>query len=157
VSAIVLGPGDGQTIESPGGQLAFKARCERTDGAVTVFESVAAPGHGPPLHLHGSEDECIYVLEGELQVRVEGALHAAPAGSFVFVPRGVAHAWRNTGDRQVRLLAVFTPGAPGMERFFERSAQFPADTRVADAFKGFADEAGMEVVGPPLAQSDPAS
>jgi hypothetical protein len=41
-----------------------------------------------------------------------------------------------------------------MERFFERSAEIPADTRMAEAFGTLASDAGMEVVGPPLAGSD---
>jgi hypothetical protein len=44
-----------------------------------------------------------------------------------------------------------------MERFFERSAELPEDTRMADAFKTLARDAGMEVLGPPLAQSDTGS
>jgi len=41
-----------------------------------------------------------------------------------------------------------------MERFFERSAELPEDTRMADAFKTLASDAGMEVLGPLLARSD---
>jgi hypothetical protein len=52
-------------------------------------------------------------------------------------------------------LALFAPAAAGMERFFERSAELADDTRAAAAFKKFASEAGMEVLGPPLAQSSP--
>jgi len=39
-----------------------------------------------------------------------------------------------------------------MERFFERSAEPPEDRRMADAFKTLASDAGMEVLGPPLAR-----
>ena len=55
------------------------------------------------------------------------------------------------------LLVLFTPAAAGMEQFFERSAELGDDAGVADAFKKFAGDAGMEVLGPPLAESDPAS
>jgi hypothetical protein len=54
-------------------------------------------------------------------------------------------------------LVLFTPAAAGMERFFERSAELADDARAADAFKKFASDGGMEVLGPPLAQTDPAS
>jgi quercetin dioxygenase-like cupin family protein len=120
---------------------------------LTAFETTVAPGEGPPLHLHASEDEVLYVLRGQLRVRMNAAIHHAPAGSFVFIPRGLPHSWQNTGDHEASLLVLFTPAAAGMERFFERSA----DTRPADAFKKFASDAGMEVLGPPLAQTDPAS
>jgi hypothetical protein len=98
----------------------------------------------------------MYVLEGRLRFRLDEIDHTAPAGSFTFIPRGVPHTWQNAGDDHARILFGFTPASPGMERFFERSAQLPEDTRMADAFGTLADDAGMKVVGPPLAQSDPA-
>jgi hypothetical protein len=84
---------------------------------------------------------------------LEEAVHEAPAGSFVFLPRDVPHTWQNGGETRARILVVFTPAAPGMERSFERAAELPDDTRAADAFGTFAGDAGMEVLGPPLAQS----
>ena len=149
---IVMGPGDGQTIANPaGGGLTYKARAGHTGGALSAWESTAAPGEGPPLHLHVNEDVFMYVLEGRLRFRLDGADHSAAAGSSVFIPRGVPHTWQSAGDGPARILFVFTPASPGMERFFERSAELPADTRMADAFDTFARDAGMEVLGPPLA------
>ena len=86
-------------------------------------------------------------------VRLGETIQEAPAGSFVFIPRDVPHTWQNTGDDPARLLVLFAPAAAGMERFFERSAELAGDTRAADAFKKFAGDAGMEVLGPPLAQT----
>src|SRR5919201_965948 len=117
-------------------------------------EGAAAPGEGPPLHSHANEDEFMYVLEGQLRFRLDETDHAGPTGSFVFIPRGVPHTWQNAGDGHARVLFVFTPASPGMERFFERSAELPEDTRMADAFKTLASDAGMEVLGPPLARAD---
>ena len=153
--AIVMGPGEGQTVDNPaGGGLTYKARSGHTGGALTAWESTAAPGEGPPLHLHVSEDEFMYVLEGRLRFRLDETDHTAPAGSFVFIPRGVPHAWQNAGDNHARILFMFTPASSGMERFFERYAELPEDTRMAEAFKTLASDAGMKVLGPPLAQSD---
>jgi hypothetical protein len=50
------------------------------------------------------------------------------------------------------------PGGPdpiGLEGFFERFAQLPEDASVLEAFRTIGPEAGMEVVGPPLAHPDP--
>jgi hypothetical protein len=44
-----------------------------------------------------------------------------------------------------------------MELFFERSAGLGDDLSAAEAFKRFASDAGMEVLGPPLAELDSAS
>jgi quercetin dioxygenase-like cupin family protein len=145
----------GEALDTPiGALITFKARGEQTAGALTTFESAAAPGEGPPFHRHLREDEAIYVLRGTLRVRLNEDVLGAPAGSFVFMPCGVPHAWQNVGEEPALLLVLFTPAAPGLERFFERAAELSDDTR-AGAFETFASDAGMEVLGPPLAQSHP--
>ncbi len=101
--AILRRPGEADMVDNPlAGSVAYRARSEETAGAVTVLESVVAPGEGPPLHVHVNEDEFIYVLEGRLRVRLEEAVREAPAGSFVFIPKGVSHTWKNAGDGAAR-------------------------------------------------------
>jgi hypothetical protein len=50
-----------------------------------------------------------------------------------------------------RMLATFTPA--GIEGFFDRLADLTAFD--PEAFRAAAAAHGMEVVGPPLAESDP--
>jgi quercetin dioxygenase-like cupin family protein len=156
-SAFVSAAEVGEVLATPAGSLTFKATGEQTGGALTAWETSAPPGDGPPFHLHVREDEAIYVLKGLLRVRLEDTVEEAPAGSFVFFPNGVPHTWQNGGKTTARILVVFTPAVPGMERFFQRAAKLPDETRFADAFGRFADDAGMVVLGPPLAQSHPRS
>jgi hypothetical protein len=85
----------------------------------------------------------------------EDAVQTAPTGAFAFIPRGTPHTWQNVGDAPARLLAIFTPVAAGMERFFERFAELPEDEMGLEAFRRLASEADTEVVGPPLAASHP--
>jgi quercetin dioxygenase-like cupin family protein len=152
----VIGRDEGRTLRNPaGGLLTFKARGSETAGSLTAFETSAAPGEGPPVHRHAKEDEVLYVLEGELRVVLHETLHEAPAGSFVFIPKGTRHVWQNVSDAPTRFLVFFAPAALGMEQFFERSADLADDVRLAESFKQFASDAGMEVLGPPLAQSNP--
>jgi len=61
-----------------------------------------------PLHLHHSDDEAWYVLEGTLRVRVDEQEVEAQAGSAVFVPRGTKHTYWNPGPEPVRYLLVMT-------------------------------------------------
>ena len=146
---VVVPPGEGPTIQGPaGGPLSFKVRGEQTGGALTAIENVVAPGDGPPLHTHSREDEAWYVLEGELRFRLGDRLAAAPAGTFVFVPRGTPHNFQNAGSGPARILVLFTPA--GMERFFDRFAETPAGVAGPRAFVSAGAPAGMEVVGPPL-------
>ena len=151
---VVVGPGEGVTMQGPaGGPLTFKARSAQTNGALTLFENVIAPGDGPPLHAHEREDESWYVLEGELRFKLGGEIRHAPRGSFVFVPRGVPHCFQNVGDEPARIIVFFTPA--GMEGFFDRFAELPAGPVDPDAFRRLGADAGMTVLGPPLAVSDP--
>jgi quercetin dioxygenase-like cupin family protein len=151
--AVIVGPDDGTKIEGPvGGPLTFKVRGEQTNSAMTALENVIPPGEGPPLHTHANEDESWYVIEGALRFKLGGDVHLAPAGSFVFVPRGTPHCFQNVADAPARILVMFTPS--GMERFFDRFAALSAPD--PEAFRSIGGPLGMEVVGPPLAQSDPA-
>lgn len=135
------------TIEGPaGGPLTFKVRGEQTNGSLTAFENVIAPGDGPPLHVHAGEDEAWYVLAGELRFQLGDERAAAPAGSFVFVPRGTPHCFVNAAGEPARILVLFTPS--GMERFFDRFAELEAFDPAAFATIGTG--VGMDVTGPPL-------
>jgi quercetin dioxygenase-like cupin family protein len=152
---IVLAPGAGTPVVGAfAGVITFKARGAETGGTMLAIESRIPPGEGPPLHRHAGMDEAIYVLDGELRVRIGADVHPAPAGAFVFIPRGIAHAWQAVGAVPARFFAIVTPA--GLEHFFERMA---ADDRPADpaAIAALASAVGMEIIGPPLAQADASS
>ena len=149
---MIVGPGDGETVRSPiGGDVTFLARGDQTNGAFTALDITVPPGEGPPLHVHTRQDESVYVLEGDLRFKLGDELSATPAGSFVFIPRGVAHCFQNVGAEPGRILVTFAPA--GMEGFFERPSEHTAFD--PDAFRRAGAEVGMDVVGPRLAQSHP--
>ena len=142
-SGLVVAAGEGGQVLSPvGGSITFKVRGEDSDERLTVFESVIPAGEGPPLHVHANEDEVLYVLDGSFRFQLGEAVSAAPAGSLMFVPRGVPHTWQNAGDGPGRLMITFTPS--GMERFFDVAEG------ERSAFERLGAELGMTVVGPPL-------
>jgi mannose-6-phosphate isomerase-like protein (cupin superfamily) len=88
------------TVENPvGGPLTFKLRGAETNGTLAAFESIVRPGEGPPLHVHLNEDEIWHALEGTFRVRLTDDVRDAPAGSFVFIPRGVAYTWHRSHPR----------------------------------------------------------
>ena len=151
---IAIRPGEGRTVQGPaGGPLTFKVRGEQTGGALTAIENVIAPGDGPPVHVHDGEDEYWYVIDGDLRFKLGDEIAEAPAGSFVFVPRGTPHAFQNVGDAPARILVLFTPS--GMERFFDSFSELPDGAAAPEAFVRIGREVGMDVVGPPLAVSHP--
>jgi len=63
---LILGPGEGQTIPVPGHKVTHKVVGADTGGAYALME-VELHGDGPPQHIHKTEDEAFYVLEGEVR------------------------------------------------------------------------------------------
>jgi mannose-6-phosphate isomerase-like protein (cupin superfamily) len=63
-----------------------------------------------PLHVHHSDDEAWYVLEGVLKFRIGDEICEARPGSAVLAPKGTPHAYGNArrGER-ARYLLVMTP------------------------------------------------
>lgn len=149
---IAVGPGEGQHVRSPiGGDITFIVRGEQSNGALAALEAVAPAGEGPPLHLHGREDETVYILDGDFRWKLGDELSTRGPGSFVFIPRGLPHTWQCVGESPGRFLFTFAPA--GMEGFFERLSSLTEFD--LEAFRVAAAEHGMEVVGPTLAESDP--
>jgi quercetin dioxygenase-like cupin family protein len=103
-----------------------KASAASTNNSFTLIESHTAGG--APPHLHEREDEAMYVLDGEISVTFEGRTQRAGARSFVFLPRGVPHAWDVTSGTATVLILT----APaGIERFLREFHEPDADrTRV---------------------------
>ena len=62
-----------------------------------------------PRHVHHTDDEAWYVLEGTLRVQVGDEEIEAAAGAGVLVRRGMSHTYWNSGPGPVRYLLVMTP------------------------------------------------
>jgi mannose-6-phosphate isomerase-like protein (cupin superfamily) len=66
-------------------------------------------GSGPSyLHVHYSDDEAWHILEGTLTFRFIDKQVDAPAGTTVFVPAGVPHAYFEANG-PTRYLIIMTP------------------------------------------------
>jgi mannose-6-phosphate isomerase-like protein (cupin superfamily) len=84
------------------------------DDAFVVAEWRDAGGPaGPPrliapLHVHYSDDEAWYVLEGTLRIQVGKDEVEVRAGAGVFVPRRTPHTYWNPGPGPVRYLLIMT-------------------------------------------------
>ncbi len=107
-------------------------------------------GDGPPQHIHKTEDEAFYVLEGEINVLLGERTIRAKAGSFVLIPRGTVHTFSRVGQEPAKLLAIFSP--PGVEQFFDEAVDLDVTDTEAYVAKAIAlaEKYNMEIVGPPL-------
>ena len=88
------------------GQRYFpKASCDST----FAFETNSEPGQHVPVHIHPTQDEFILVIEGELDLKLDGVWSKAKAGDLVRMPRGVPHGYFNKSDAPARALFWVSP------------------------------------------------
>jgi mannose-6-phosphate isomerase-like protein (cupin superfamily) len=107
---------EGDAIAMLGERLAVKAAAAATAGAYTLIEDQVVPGGGPPPHMHASEDEAFFMLDGALRVMCGDEIFQVEPGGFVYLPRRIPHTYSVVGNTPARFLALFSPG--GIEKFF---------------------------------------
>lgn len=100
--------------------ITFLARSESTSGAYSLVEVCTAPGAGVPPHVQERDDEAFYVLGGRYEIMHNGRLIDGLPGTFVLVRRGEAHAFRNPGPGEARMLILNSPGGLH-EGFFDEA------------------------------------
>lgn len=80
-----------------------------------ILDTSGPAGSGPPPHCHPWE-EAYVVLDGRLEVTVDGESHVVEAGGVAHVPGGVTHRYRNLTE--AHFLTILTQGKAS--QFFER-------------------------------------
>jgi quercetin dioxygenase-like cupin family protein len=75
--------------------------------SLEIFDTSGPAGAGPPPHCHPWE-EVYVVLEGELEVTVDGEPQVLEPGGVAHVPGGVVHAYRNITE--THFLTIVTEG-----------------------------------------------
>jgi quercetin dioxygenase-like cupin family protein len=102
--AIVVEPGEGRRV----GNVEFLARTADTPRFTFGIIDFAA-GRELEAHVHADEDDAFYILEGALTFILDGEDVVAPAGTFVLVPPGVVHGFRNDTPDAVRIVNIHAP------------------------------------------------
>jgi len=91
--------------------------CDRRDvivGDSFVIADWTDPGTHPRrpiagLHVHHSDDEAWFVVEGKLGFRVGDEEREVAAGESILVAQGTPHSYWNALDSPTRYLLVMTP------------------------------------------------
>ncbi|MCZ6873452.1 MAG: cupin domain-containing protein [bacterium] len=123
---IVVHPDDDvTTVHGAGDAYRFLITGPQSNGKYFAMDARVPPGAGPPPHIQTREEEAFYVLDGELVFRADGQRIVGRQGTFVHVPRGVAHHFKNESDKDARVLIWFGPA--GIETMMERMAASPDD------------------------------
>ena len=106
---ILTGPGEGELLRNERGN-----RVALVKGALphlSVFEfTIEGPFEGPDPHTHTDETDSFYVLEGELDVYINGDWLRAVPGTFVSAAPGVEHGFTKRDPGTVRFLNIHAPG-----------------------------------------------
>jgi quercetin dioxygenase-like cupin family protein len=125
---------------------------EHSGGAVSLLDQRGRRGDVTPLHIHNSEAEIFYVLEGGITAWAGSDVHQIEAGGAVYLPAGQAHAFGIRTD-EARLITVT---APGGFADFVRIAGIPVegDARATWEFDlgrimAAAGQHDIQIVGPP--------
>jgi len=73
------------------------------------------PGEGIGEEVHGDTDQIFIVVKGGGEAVLDGATRALEKGTLLLVPAGMRHDVRNTGDKRLRLVTIYSPPhhAPG--------------------------------------------
>ncbi|QIY55312.1 cupin domain-containing protein [Streptomyces sp. RPA4-5] len=113
---LVLQPGErrpGRVPLPPGCDV--KARTADTEGRLAILENQLDVDIPPHTHHHA--DEFVYVLDGAMEVDVDGTTHRLTPGMCALLPHGIPHALRNASQPPARCLQISAPG--GWEEFVE--------------------------------------
>jgi quercetin dioxygenase-like cupin family protein len=117
----IVPPSGGEQLNVRGSTLLFKAVAATTGGAFSLHERhVPAGGRRPPAHVHPDRTEAFWVLAGEAEFELDGALTRAAEGSFVLVPGGVAHTFGAPAEQATRVLVLH---APALDDYFRELAE----------------------------------
>lgn len=107
---------EGRRIGIVGDVYRFLATGEETNGKYATFEAMVPPGSGPPPHIHSREEESFFVLEGEMTFQLGEKRFIAGEGTFLNMPVGSLHCFKNESDKVARLLISIAPA--GLEQMF---------------------------------------
>ena len=89
-----------------------------------------------PLHNHMVNEEMFFILEGSGELRLGDATHPIRSGDIIACPPGgpeTAHQIINTGDTELRYLAVGTNEAPDICEYPDSRKYLVFDDNLRDA------------------------
>jgi mannose-6-phosphate isomerase-like protein (cupin superfamily) len=139
---------EGIQIPAIGLGITMKTDGKSTHDAYSLFEYAIPPRtDGPPAHLHTREDESFVCLAGKLDVHLGGEDFTLGTGDYLYLPRDVVHAFRNTYDEEARVISVVSPA--GLERYYQTLGELPPGPKDITKIKAIMADFGIVLQLPP--------
>ena len=67
------------------------------------------PGEDFPAHYHNVMEENFYILEGEIDIVVDGVVNHLTKGQFIHIEPGEVHYCINNSDRMIKMVSTLAP------------------------------------------------
>ena len=122
--AAIVKPEQALPLKAFGLDLKVLLTTESTAGAISVLMGWHKTGEGPPDHVHFSQEEVFFILEGTYELTVGGQTSTAGPGTIVFIPRNVVHRFKNVGETTACMLDWSLPG--GQDHYFKAISELAA-------------------------------
>ena len=132
----IVTPKQALSIKPFGLEMRVLLTTDATGGAISVIMAWHKPGEGPPDHVHSSQEEMFFIVEGTYELTLDGQTSTVGPGTIVFIPRNVVHRFKNIGDATACMLDWSLPG--GQDHYFKAISNLTVGA-------GFTGEKVMEI------------
>jgi len=146
---------DAKTYAFSGGIARVLAEAGKTDGGFSLLHMTLPQGNATPLHIHHTHDEAFFILHGEMKGVCGDEEWTASSGGFVWLPRGVPHAFQAVSEMATEVLVMTTPG--GFDAFVADAGEPVSDAFAASVpglnpalLAEIAARHDIAIVGPPV-------
>lgn len=128
-----------------------------SEGQVYIGVTHAPPLNEPPLHQHETDDEMMYLLEGEVTFWAGDVEATLQAGDFIYMPRGVPHTFQVSANTSAKWIDIMVPtgfenvvrtvGVPALHRGSQEGFEMTEEIRTT--LMQAMEDAQITFLGPP--------
>ena len=130
---MALAPGHHQGRRGPGQHLLEHSRPDLCAEAVCedsfAWHATFPPNTFVPPHIHPTQDEFIYMFEGQFELMLDGRTAFANPGDLVRMPRGLPHGIYNKSGRDGEMPVLGFADASAVRPVLGHSQHARADAR----------------------------
>jgi quercetin dioxygenase-like cupin family protein len=100
---------DAKEVAFAGGLARIVGERAQTDGVFSLQHLSLRPGESTPVDTLRHHDKALFVLDGDAHGVLGERDWEATGGDFVWLPRGIDHAFQAVGERSLEVLVMIIP------------------------------------------------